>query len=430
MKTPAMNGAMKPLSRLIAQAMEEHQTEMAAFEADNLIYEAKTAAKKSDIDRRIKAALKDPKKGNADSIAEELRHIGDLPPKAPTLRRYRSSDTTVEKLGELLRENPQGLLVHRDELVGLISSWDREGREGDRQFYLEAWNGDTSFDTDRIKRGSILIPNLCVSVFGGIQPEKLIAYLEQATHALANDGMLQRFQLLVYPDPVLWGWLDRLPNKDARALAYSVFDVLAKFDPVGWGASPADEFTKFPHFGYDDDAQGVFIEWTGDLHRRRLGEDQPIIKQHLAKFDSLFNALALILHLVECAATGHRGPVAKAAALRAAGWCEFLEAHARRCYGLLVDDGLRSAQALAGKVRKGKLLDGFTARDVRRNRWRYLTSDKAIQAALDWLEDEGWLRGDQVGGTGPGTGRRTWRYLINPKAVSRGKPDGDHGDLA
>jgi len=26
------------------------------------------------------------------------------------------------------------------------------------------------------------------------------AYLEQAAHALANDGMLQRFQVLVYPD--------------------------------------------------------------------------------------------------------------------------------------------------------------------------------------------------------------------------------------
>jgi len=56
-------------------------------------------------------------------------------------------------------------------------------------------------------------------------------------------------------------------------------------------------------------------------------------------------ALALILHLAECAATGQRGAVTAQAALRAAAWCDYLEAHARRCYGLLVDDGLRSAQA-------------------------------------------------------------------------------------
>ena len=58
------------------------------------------------------------------------------------------------------------------------------------------------------------------------------------------------------------------------------------------------------------------------------------------------------------------------AALRAAAWCEYLEAHARRCYGLLKDDGLRAAQALAGKLERSALQDGFTARDVRRNQWR------------------------------------------------------------
>jgi Protein of unknown function (DUF3987) len=78
----------------------------------------------------------------------------------------------------------------RDELVGLIATWEREGREGERAFFLEAWNGNQSFDTDRIGRGHISIPNLCASVFGGIQPDKLTVYLEQAAHALANDGML------------------------------------------------------------------------------------------------------------------------------------------------------------------------------------------------------------------------------------------------
>jgi hypothetical protein len=195
-------------------------------------------------------------------------------PKEPIPRRYKTSDTTVEKLGELLRENPQGLLVLRDEFVGLVASWEKEGREGDRQFYLEAWNGDTSFDTDRIGRGHIQIPNLCVSVFGGIQPDRLTAYLEQAEHALANDGMLQRFQVLVYPDHRKWEWVNRDPKKDARDRAFTVFDVLADFDPVVWGAAPADAVAKFPYFHFDEAAQELFIEWSGDLHRTRLaGKD-------------------------------------------------------------------------------------------------------------------------------------------------------------
>jgi hypothetical protein len=117
-------------------------------------------------------------------------------------------------------------------------------------------------------------------------------------------------------------------------------------------------------------------------------EDEPIIRQHLAKFDKLFPAMALVFHLVDCAAHGVCGPVTKDAALRAAAWCEYLEAHARRCYGLLKDDGLRAAQALAVKLERGALEDGFTLRDVRRNQWRSLTTDEAMEVALDWLEDD------------------------------------------
>ena len=97
--------------------------------------------------------------------------------------------------------------------------------------------------------------------------------------------------------------------------------------------------SPFSHFRFSDEAQAVFIEWSGDMHRMRIpNEDEPIIRQHLAKFDKLFPALALVFHLVDCAAHGVCGPVSKEAALRAAAWCEYLEAHARRCYGLLKDD--------------------------------------------------------------------------------------------
>jgi len=76
---------------------------------------------------------------------------------------------------------------------------------------------------------------------------------------------------------------------------------------------------------------------------------------------------------------------------------------------------------LAVKLERGALEDGFTLRDVRRNQWRSLTTDDAIQAALDWLEDEDWLRSEAIGGTGPGTGRRTLRYRIHPAIKGKRK---------
>ncbi len=46
-------------------------------------------------------------------------------------------------LCDVLRANPQGVLVLRDELAGLIAELDREGMEGSRSFYLTGWSGKT-----------------------------------------------------------------------------------------------------------------------------------------------------------------------------------------------------------------------------------------------------------------------------------------------
>jgi hypothetical protein len=356
-KSPGMVAALKPLDRLVAKAMEGYKAEMEAFEASKTVFEARKGA----IEKRISTAAnaKDGKTAPLEILAGELAEHQHGAPSAPVLRRYKTNDSTIEKLGELLRENPIGLLMLRDELVGLLASWEREGREGDRSFFLEGWNGNDSYATDRVGRGSIFIPNLCLSIFGGIQPDKLTAYLEQAANALANDGMLQRFQLLVYPDHRPWEWRDRLPNKQARERTCAIFEALAMFDPVAWGASPANDFAKFSYFSFDQEAQEIFIEWSADLHRTRIpAEDHPLIAQHLSKFDKLFPALALILHLVDCATTGQRGQVSAKAALRAAAWCEYLESHARRCYGLLMDDGVARGAGFGGKDTKGQEATG------------------------------------------------------------------------
>ena len=230
-----MSAAMKPLGRLIAKAAVEHADAITDAKGDKVVNEVKEKAIKKKIEQLVKGSvvdfdelkrLKDELKAQTSASKED----------EPVLRRFKTNDPTVEKLGELLRENPGGLLYVRDELVGLIASWDKQGREGDRQFFLEAWNGTDDYDTDRIGRGTIIIPNLCVTIFGGMQPEKLTAYLEQASDALGNDGLLQRFQLLVYPDPIPWEYRDRIPDENARKRVDHVFDRLAAFDPAEWGA--------------------------------------------------------------------------------------------------------------------------------------------------------------------------------------------------
>jgi hypothetical protein len=47
------------------------------------------------------------------------------------------NDSSVEKLGELLNENPNGLTLVRDELSGWLGKLSKEEFQSERAFYLE-----------------------------------------------------------------------------------------------------------------------------------------------------------------------------------------------------------------------------------------------------------------------------------------------------
>jgi hypothetical protein len=58
--------------------------------------------------------------------------------------------------------NPQGILVYRDELTGWFKGLDKYGHEGNRAFYLEAWNGNGAYTIDRIGRVTLHVKALTI----------------------------------------------------------------------------------------------------------------------------------------------------------------------------------------------------------------------------------------------------------------------------
>jgi hypothetical protein len=105
---------------------------------------------------------------------------------------------------EILSHNPGGVLIYRDELMGFLESWEKKGHALDRSFYLEAGNGDKPYTIDRMGREAVRAENICAPILGTTQPDKIMVYLTKALTKLDNDGLLQRFQLLVYPDKKPW----------------------------------------------------------------------------------------------------------------------------------------------------------------------------------------------------------------------------------
>jgi len=404
MKSPAVAEAIRPLNHLVAEAIKAHKQSMREHEMDLEVARAKQSALKD----KLKQAAK-----NGDDLGQFRGEAVDLP-KPPILKRYRTEDPTVEKLGEILLENPNGILVYRDELSGWLYSLEKQGREGDRAFYLESWNGTGSFTVDRIGRGTLHIPALCLSLFGSIQPGPLSAYVYAATKGgLGDDGLMQRFQMLVWPDaPSTWRNVDRWPNSAAKDRAYEIFKKLDALDAQSVGATQG-EYGDIPGLRFSDAAQELFNGWREELEMRlRSRELHPALEAHLAKYRSLMPSLALIFHLVELADGKANGnTVGHETAAQAAAWCEFLESHAARLYASAQDPGIASARELLRHIERGDLTDGFTHRDIYRKGWSRLANPDESQAAMKILTDYGWILAEDV----ETTGRGKITFSIHPK---------------
>ena len=396
MKSPPMTEALRPLQVLQAAAMAEFKTDEQRHRAGVLLAEeAEKVAK--EVIRRL---LKDGKPTDAAEQAENA--VGRDGPE-PICKRYVVNDTTVEKLGEILNQNPNGVLLHRDELTGFFRSLERQGHEADRAFYLECWNGDGSFNYDRIGRGTLHIEGACLSILGGIQPGPL-SDLVRGLCGGGDDGLLQRFQLAVWPDPAReWHNVDRRPDMDARDAIGKLIERLARMTAELLGANSG----TVPVLRFSADAQQLFDVWREALERRLRGDtEHPTLEAHLAKFRSLVPALALVIHLTEA----DSGPVERLALERAVGWAEYLETHARRIYAPAIRPDVDAASALAKRIKSGEVGERFALRDVYNCGWTALSTRKDVAAAVEVLVDHDWLRQVEESTSG----RPRTFYEINP----------------
>lgn len=410
LKSPAAAEALGPIRRLEAKAAKANDLALAEYKAQEALYKLEREA----AERCAKEALKG--KGAAtgrDAALSMLQGVAE--PTPPLIKRYLTSDSTAEKLGEMCHDNPDGIMVHRDELLSLFADLDRPEKTMARGFYLQGWGGQDGYTFDRIMRGTIRVPAVNISLCGTTQPHRIAGYIRESLNSF-DDGMVQRLQLLAWPDfGGTFREIDRYPDSEARQQAQECFADLAEMDVRESGATweEATGPLGVPFLRFADDAQELFSDWRGRLEQRLRGDElAPTMTAHLSKYRGLVPRLALICHL----ANNGFGPVSLEAARQALGWAEYLESHAVRAYASLGLDNTEAARAIWRRVRKGDLAEPFTARDVQRKGWSGLTDKERLAEGLRTLCDVDWLRSrpSESGGQG---GRSTITYHVNPKAL-------------
>lgn len=396
MKSPALTEAMKPLYHQERIAYQKYKAQHREWEIEKECIEVKNKAIKSDLKKNTKEPV------------DEIQPI----PEEPIPVRYCVNNFSLEALGEVLIGNPYGVLVFNDELYGLLKLTEKKGNEGLHDFLLSAWNGDSPFTFDRIGRGlNRRIDHTCVSVLGGIQPGRLKEYVSATVQGKQGDsGLLQRFQLMVYPDQKTdWELVDRKPDQQAEQIVHRIFERIV-------GVDAADDFDdgnpiikEIDIRRFDAEAQGGLYKFLEDLERTiRDNSLPPVLISHLSKYRSLVPSLALIFAIADDV----KGKIPLRYVELAIRWSEYLRAHAERVFACGTYPDTRYARALLDKIIEGAVADKFKPADVYQKGWRLLDRDGVSKATNMLCDFDYLLRIDKKPNGG---GRPSTTYLVNPK---------------
>ncbi len=112
--------------------------------------------------------------------------------KIPPPRHRILTDTTSERLCDLLSHQDCGAILVKDELSGWFGAMDKYGGGGrgaaqDRSIWLRAFDGGP-YTQHRLTTVDRRVKNLSVAIIGSIQPERL-----REMGRLDTDGLIQRF---------------------------------------------------------------------------------------------------------------------------------------------------------------------------------------------------------------------------------------------
>lgn len=154
---------------------------------------APSGSNKSTPIRFFLQPLKDRDTYNYGVYREELkayRQTGDGKGDRPVFKQYIISDSTPESRNQVLSVNPNGILLYRDELKGMIDDFCRYAKSGELSQMLSMFDSDTIV-VNRKSDEPLLIKDPFMSIIGSIQPSVLVDTF--GNDNMMNNGFNQRW---------------------------------------------------------------------------------------------------------------------------------------------------------------------------------------------------------------------------------------------
>ncbi|WP_239445716.1 DUF3987 domain-containing protein [Parabacteroides sp. An277] len=162
---------------------------------------APSGSNKSTPMRFLLQPLKDRDAYNYGIYREKLKlykAAGDDKAEKPVFNQFLVSDSTPEARNQVLSVNPNGVLLYRDELKGMIDDFGRYNRSGELSQLLSIYDSDNII-VNRKSDDTLLIEKPFMSILGSIQPSVLNETF--GNELMMGNGFVQRW-LFCFPDSV------------------------------------------------------------------------------------------------------------------------------------------------------------------------------------------------------------------------------------
>jgi hypothetical protein len=382
LKTPAYLLAVNVLFKLQRRMRAEHHRQLADFQNKVKEYERKKAA----------ASKRGPNSGE--------------PPEEPIEQRVICSDTTIEKLAELLQNNPRGLLVARDELAAWFNSLSRyKGKAGgsDLPNWLEMHRAGTIIiDRKTAEPKTLYVQRAAVSICGKIQPGVLAQHL---TAEFYEAGAAARLLMAMLPKlPKRCSDVEVHPDTET---AYE--ELLESLLALEMDRDKDGERVPFV-LKLSRDAKAAWVAFYNSWALEQAASEGEVAAA-LAKLEAYAARFALIHHVVSCVyrKEDDRREIGVESVNAGLLLCRWFAFEAQRIYTVLGEtDHEKSTRQLVEFV--GSRGGQITARELQRSNSRKYRNVEEAEAALNALVDAEvaeWQNGET-----PAHGGHRQRWLV------------------
>ena len=201
------------------------------------------------------------------------------PVEKPYYFQYLLNDYTPEALFSAHSINERGISIYRDELKGWFDDFNRYSKSGEQSTMLSTWNRQP-LTINRASKEPINIPEPCIYVCGGIQPELL---KDLAKDSRAENGFLSRI-MFAYPD------LDEKQQYSTKKLKEDTISDYHKY------LSLFTEMDEILNVTLSKEAEEVYAEWFNSNVEITNKEPKGYLKGVYGKLDVISLRLAVVVH--------------------------------------------------------------------------------------------------------------------------------------